>query len=137
MRLPTTRKEAAAMKQRAIHFVGLDVHQSTVVASVRDESGNVVMVSEQLRLGALRSVYHRLDGGDPEGVGAALHEPGRGLDAGDAASEGHLPMRFPSLDASSALRALCRLHRQLLSVEDLSFLPKARAARVVETASAW
>jgi len=31
------------MKQQAIHFVGLDVHQSTVVASVRDESGTVVM----------------------------------------------------------------------------------------------
>lgn len=31
------------MKQQAIHFVGLDVHQSTVVASVRDESGKVVM----------------------------------------------------------------------------------------------
>jgi hypothetical protein len=27
------------MKQQAIHFVGLDVYQSTVVASVRDESG--------------------------------------------------------------------------------------------------
>jgi len=31
------------MKQQAIYFVGLDVHQSTVVASVRDESGKVVM----------------------------------------------------------------------------------------------
>lgn len=31
------------MKQQAIHFVGLDVHQSTVVASVRDESGKIVM----------------------------------------------------------------------------------------------
>jgi len=31
------------MKQQAIHFVGLDVHQSTVVASVREESGKVVM----------------------------------------------------------------------------------------------
>ena len=31
------------MKQQRIHFVGLDVHQSTVVASVRDESGKVVM----------------------------------------------------------------------------------------------
>lgn len=31
------------MKNQAIHFVGLDVHQSTVVASVRDESGRVVM----------------------------------------------------------------------------------------------
>ncbi len=31
------------MKQQAIHFVGLDVHQSTIVASVRDESGRVVM----------------------------------------------------------------------------------------------
>jgi transposase len=30
-------------KQQAIHFVGLDVHQSTIVASVRDESGRVVM----------------------------------------------------------------------------------------------
>ena len=31
------------MKQQAIHFVGLDVHQSTVVASMRDESGKIVM----------------------------------------------------------------------------------------------
>ncbi len=31
------------MKQQAIHFVGLDVHQSTVVASVREESGKIVM----------------------------------------------------------------------------------------------
>ena len=31
------------MKQQAIHFVGLDVHQSTVVASMRDESGRIVM----------------------------------------------------------------------------------------------
>lgn len=31
------------MKQQAIHFVGLDVHQSTIVVSVRDESGKVVM----------------------------------------------------------------------------------------------
>ena len=31
------------MRQQAIHFVGLDVHQSTLVASVRDESGKVVM----------------------------------------------------------------------------------------------
>src|SRR5687767_14596357 len=31
------------MKQQAIHFVGLDVHQSTTVASVRDKLGKVVM----------------------------------------------------------------------------------------------
>lgn len=31
------------MKQQATHFVGLDVHQSTIVASVRDEPGRVVM----------------------------------------------------------------------------------------------
>jgi len=31
------------MKQQAIHFVGLDVHQSTMVASMRDESGKIVM----------------------------------------------------------------------------------------------
>jgi hypothetical protein len=41
MWLPTTRKGAAAMKPPAIHFVGLDVHQSTIVASVRDESSRV------------------------------------------------------------------------------------------------
>src|SRR5689334_4241007 len=40
---PKRKEGAAAMKQQAIHFVGLDVHQSTVVASVRDESGKVVM----------------------------------------------------------------------------------------------
>ena len=31
------------MKQGPIQFEGLDVHQSTIVASVRDESGKVVM----------------------------------------------------------------------------------------------
>ena len=31
------------MKQGPIQFVGLDVHQSTIVVSVRDESGKVVM----------------------------------------------------------------------------------------------
>ena len=29
------------MKQRPSHFVGLDVHHSTVVVSVRDELGKV------------------------------------------------------------------------------------------------
>lgn len=45
------------MKQQAIHFVGLDVHQSTTVASVRDESGKVVMKAtvptEEKAIGAL------------------------------------------------------------------------------------
>jgi hypothetical protein len=31
------------VKQQAIHFVGLDMHQSTLAASVRDESGKVVI----------------------------------------------------------------------------------------------
>ena len=31
------------MKNQAIHYLGLDVHQATVVASLRDESGKVVM----------------------------------------------------------------------------------------------
>ena len=31
------------MKSHAIHYVALDVHQATTVASVRDERGRVVM----------------------------------------------------------------------------------------------
>lgn len=31
------------MKEQPIHYLGLDVHQSTIVASVRDEQGKVVM----------------------------------------------------------------------------------------------
>ena len=31
------------MKQRAIQYVAVDVHQATVVVSVRDEQGSVVM----------------------------------------------------------------------------------------------
>jgi transposase len=38
------RKEgAAAMKQQAIQYVALDVHQATLVVSVRDEQGSIVM----------------------------------------------------------------------------------------------
>ena len=38
------RKEGtAAMKQQAIQYLALDVHQATVVASLRDEHGRVVM----------------------------------------------------------------------------------------------
>src|SRR5947208_2046826 len=40
----TKRKEGtAAMKQQAIQYLALDVHQATVVASLRDEHGRVVM----------------------------------------------------------------------------------------------
>src|SRR5688572_12299156 len=36
----TKRKEgAAAMKNQAIHYLGLDVHQATTVVSVRNEHG--------------------------------------------------------------------------------------------------
>lgn len=31
------------MKEEPIHYLGLDVHQSTVVASVRDEKAKVIM----------------------------------------------------------------------------------------------
>ena len=31
------------MKQQAVQYVGLDVHEATVVASVRNEAGTVVM----------------------------------------------------------------------------------------------
>ena len=31
------------MKNQAIHYLGLDVHQGTVVASVRNEQGTIVM----------------------------------------------------------------------------------------------
>jgi len=31
------------MKHQAIHYLGLDVHQATTVASVRNEHGTVIM----------------------------------------------------------------------------------------------
>jgi hypothetical protein len=37
------RKGAAAMKEQAIQYVALDVHQATLVVSVRDEQGSIVM----------------------------------------------------------------------------------------------
>jgi hypothetical protein len=37
------RKGAAALKQQAIQYVALDVHQATLVVSVRDEQGSIVM----------------------------------------------------------------------------------------------
>src|SRR5437773_5619715 len=43
-RSKTKRKEAtAAMKDQAIHYLGLDVHQATVVATSRNESGAIVL----------------------------------------------------------------------------------------------
>jgi transposase len=41
----TKRKEgtAAMKKNKAIHYLGLDVHQATIVACVRDERGTIVM----------------------------------------------------------------------------------------------
>src|SRR5690242_1955231 len=38
-----SRKGAAAMKNQAIQYLALDVHQATTVASVRDNRGHVVM----------------------------------------------------------------------------------------------
>jgi len=67
------------MKQQAIHFVGLDVHQSTTVASVRDESGKVVMsatvpTSEKGIMALLRS-WPRLHVAFEEGTQAQwLHD---------------------------------------------------------------
>lgn len=65
--------------KRSTKYVALDVHQATTVASVRGESGRVIVcdrrgesrqgnkgdqvyadqLSEQLRRGRLRAVYHR------------------------------------------------------------------------------
>jgi transposase len=67
------------MKQQAIHFVGLDVHQSTTVASVRDESGKVVMsatvpTSEKAIVALLRS-WPRVEVALEEGTQAQwLHD---------------------------------------------------------------
>src|SRR5712691_12592291 len=36
-------KGAAAMKNQAIQYLALDVHQSTVVATLRDGEGNIIM----------------------------------------------------------------------------------------------
>src|SRR5436190_4050798 len=146
------------MKNQAIQYLALDVHQATTVATVRKETGAICMratvateanaivglvrglggrahvvfeegtqaqwlhdllaphaehvvvcnlpgrsettnksdridsdwLSEQLRLGALGCApwFSRCCGA--QGVGALLHQPGRRLDPGDAASEGHL-----------------------------------------------
>jgi hypothetical protein len=37
------RKGAAAMKQQAIQYLALDVHQATVVATLRDARGSIQM----------------------------------------------------------------------------------------------
>src|SRR5438477_9446600 len=43
-RSKTKRKEGtAAMKDQAIHYLGLDVHQATIVATSRNESGAIVL----------------------------------------------------------------------------------------------
>jgi len=43
-RSKTKRKEGtAAMKQQAIHYLGLDVHQATIAATSRNESGAIVL----------------------------------------------------------------------------------------------
>ena len=42
-RPPKNAKGAAAMNEQAIHYLALDVHQATTVASVRDAQGRVVM----------------------------------------------------------------------------------------------
>jgi hypothetical protein len=31
------------MKEQPVHYLGLDVHRSTIVASVRDEQGKIIM----------------------------------------------------------------------------------------------
>ena len=40
---PKRKEGAAATKQQAIQYLAMDVHQATVVASLRDESGKVLM----------------------------------------------------------------------------------------------
>src|ERR1041384_1252654 len=40
---PKRKEGAAAMKQQAIQYVALDVHQATLVVSVRDGQGTVMM----------------------------------------------------------------------------------------------
>ena len=67
------------MKQQAIHFVGLDVHQSTIVASVRDESGKVVMKAtvptEEKAIVALVRTWPRVHVSFEEGTQAQwLHD---------------------------------------------------------------
>lgn len=67
------------MKQQAIHFVGLDVHRSTTVASVRDQSGKVVMKAtvptEQQAIVALLRSWPRVHVAFEEGTQAQwLHD---------------------------------------------------------------
>jgi hypothetical protein len=50
--------------KRTTKYVALDVHQEATVASTREENGRVIMrtnadqLSDRLRCGTLRSVYH-------------------------------------------------------------------------------
>ena len=67
------------MKQQAIHFVGLDVHRSTTVASVREEGGKVVMKAtvptEQHAIVALLGSWPRVHVAFEEGTQAQwLHD---------------------------------------------------------------
>jgi len=67
------------MKQQAIHFVGLDVHQSTTVASVRDEWGKVVMSAtvptSESSIAALLRAWPRVQVAFEEGTQAQwLHD---------------------------------------------------------------
>src|SRR5213078_4282643 len=43
LRKTRSRKGAAAMKKQAIQYLAFDVHQATVVATVRDEHGSIRM----------------------------------------------------------------------------------------------
>jgi hypothetical protein len=83
-----------------LHDLLLPLAARVVVCNVREKSEtsnksdriDADWLSEQLRLGALKSVYH----GSPsvatrEGAGSLLHEPRGRLDASDAASQGHGP----------------------------------------------
>jgi hypothetical protein len=76
------------MKQQAIQYVALDVHQATLVVSVRDEQGSVVMratvaTEATAIVGLVRGLgsraAHRLRRGDASTVVARRSEAARRL----------------------------------------------------------
>ena len=59
------------MKQQAIQYVALDVHQATLVVSVRDEQGSVVMrataaTAAKAIVGLCAWLYSRMLTGSPK-----------------------------------------------------------------------
>ena len=99
------------MKQQAIQYLAFDVHRETVVTSLRDASGRVVMratvATEAGQIVAMvksagprvhmafeegtQAQWLQAGSAHSQGAGPELQQPGLGYHEGDAAHQGHLP----------------------------------------------